>query len=61
MKNLIKYFKEVLSEIKKVTWPNKKQTINKTFLVILVSLIVAGYIGTLDFVFHTIMKSLISR
>ncbi|MBD3250359.1 MAG: preprotein translocase subunit SecE [Candidatus Pacebacteria bacterium] len=54
-----KYITQVIQELKKVTWPDKQQTINKTVLVIMVSLGVAAYIGGIDFILQQIMKVLI--
>jgi preprotein translocase subunit SecE len=56
---LKKYIQQVVQELKKVTWPTKEQTIEKTVLVIVVSGIVALYIGGLDLILQAIMKSLI--
>ena len=59
--NFIKnYIQEVIQELKKVSWPSKEQTINKTVLVIVVSLVVALYIGGIDFILKQAMKSLIN-
>ena len=49
--NVVRYFQEVRDELKKVTWPDRQQTIQKTSLVIIVSVIVGVYIGALDFIF----------
>jgi len=59
MNNIKKYINQVVAELKKVSWPTKKQTIDKTVLVIIVSIIVAGYIGGLDLLLQGIMKALI--
>ena len=59
MFNLIKYFKEVREELTKVSWPTRQQTIQKTILVITVSVVVGIYIGALDFLFTTLSKLLI--
>ncbi len=59
MNNIKKYINQVVAELKKVSWPTKKQTIDKTVLVIIVSVIVAGYIGGLDLLLQGIMKALI--
>lgn len=61
LKAVKNYFGEVVRELKKVSWPDKKQTINQTFLVIVVSLLVALYIGSLDFAFQQIMKLLVKN
>lgn len=61
MKKITKYLNEVVSEIKKVTWPTKKQTIDKTILVVVASLVVALYIGGLDYIFQQMMAFLINN
>ena len=51
MNKLATYIKGSMEEMKKVTWPTKKETKNYTYLVIGVSLAVAAFLGTLDFFF----------
>lgn len=51
MKKIIDYIKEVIAEAKNVTWPTRKQTIFFTITVLVVSLIIAYYLGLLDFLF----------
>ena len=43
------YIKDSIAELKKVTWPTKKQTTNYTLLVIGVSLSLAAFIGIIDY------------
>jgi len=38
----------ILEELKKVTWPSKKQTTRLTLIVIIISLIIGLYIGIID-------------
>ena len=52
---MINYFKQVKEEVGKVSWPDKKTTYNLTFVVVSVSLLVAFYIGLLDFVFQKLI------
>ncbi|HQF57263.1 MAG TPA: preprotein translocase subunit SecE [Candidatus Magasanikbacteria bacterium] len=52
MKKLIEYFKGSITEIKKVVWPNKKQTITYTIIVIGMSIGVAAFLGILDYFFN---------
>jgi len=59
MKKIKKYITEVVQEIKKVSWPTKEQTINKTVLVIVVGTGVALYIGGLDLILQKTMQLLI--
>lgn len=39
---------EVISELKKVTWPTREETIKLTVVVIAISVIVGAFIGGLD-------------
>lgn len=52
-KNLIQlsYFREVLEEVKKVSWPSRQQTIQLTGIVVGVSVAVGLYISALDIIF----------
>jgi len=52
MSKLSQYIKDSVAEMKKVTWPTKKETRNYTFLVIGISLGVALFLGFLDWVFE---------
>ncbi len=51
MNKIINYLKESTEEMKKVTWPTKKETYNYTWLVIGISIGVAIFLGILDFIF----------
>ncbi|MBU0578792.1 preprotein translocase subunit SecE [Patescibacteria group bacterium] len=55
----IGYFKEVVRELKKVSWSSRKQTVNKTMLVIAVSTLLAVYLGGLDLLFQKLTEVLI--
>ena len=43
------YFQGAYSEMKKVTWPTKKQTINYSLFVIAMSLAMMVFFGVLDY------------
>ena len=42
------FFREVRIELKKVTWPSRKETIAATGMVIILSVLVAFFLGLLD-------------
>ena len=42
------FFREVRIELKKVTWPSRKETIAATAMVIILSVLVAFFLGFLD-------------
>ena len=51
MKRIRRYFDEVWSELKKVSWPTREQVRNLTVLVFAISVVVGLYITVLDRVF----------
>ncbi len=61
MSKLTTYFKESVAELKKVTWPTKRETYNYTLLVIGISLGVAIFLGLLDYIFTQGFQLLINR
>ena len=56
MSKVIKFIKEAYEELRKVTWPSRKQTINYTAVVIGASIAVAIFLGTLDMIFSSIVE-----
>lgn len=56
---IVKYLSDVKSELKKVVWPTKKDTINHSLLVIGISIVVAVFLGALDFLFSKIVETIL--
>ncbi len=46
--NPLQFVKEVQAELKKVTWPTRAETIKLTGVVVIISVLVALFIGGLD-------------
>ncbi len=55
-KKIGKFFRDVVSEMKKVAWPSRKQIINNTLIVLAVVLIAAVFIFGLDTLFGFILR-----
>lgn len=53
------FIRETISELKKVTWPTRQDTINLTVIVILVSLAVGLFLGTIDWTFTQLLNWLL--
>jgi len=49
MNKVVKFLKEVQTELKKVIWPTRPQALRLTAIVIGVSLAVGLYVGVLDY------------
>ncbi len=52
MTRLRTYFSEVVSELRKVSWPTREHVRNLTVLVFAISLVVGLYITILDSIFR---------
>ena len=50
IENIKRFLKEVRSEMSKVTWPGWEELKGSTFLVIIVSIFFAVYVGLIDIV-----------
>lgn len=55
MEKTIQYLKEVIAEMKNVNWPSRNQTTFFTVAVLIVSILVAYYLGLLDSIFSKIL------
>ena len=56
---IISFLKEVKLEMKKVNWPTRETAIRYTLIVIASSLIVAIFLGGLDFGFSSILNKFV--
>jgi preprotein translocase subunit SecE len=52
----LQFLREVKVELKKVTWPSRKQTIGSTAVVIVLVIIVAFILGTMDIGLSSLMQ-----
>ncbi len=57
--NLITYVKDSVHELKKVTWPTKKQAINYTIIVVALAIGMAIFFALLDQLFNLGLENLI--
>jgi preprotein translocase subunit SecE len=55
VKRLRRYFDEVWSELRKVSWPTREQVRNLTVLVFAISFVVGLYITVLDQIFQSLL------
>ena len=56
-----KWFRDMKSELKKVQWPTRKQTINNTLIVIACVVVVGIFIALFDFVANQAISLIINR
>ena len=46
-----RYFGETIGELRKVTWPTRKEATNLTLVVLVVTFVMSMYLGLLDLIF----------
>jgi len=54
------FYREWITEMKKVTWPGRKDTASSTAVVIVVVLIIVAFLGLVDFALGRITQSILS-
>jgi len=52
----MQFLREVRIELKKVTWPSRKQTIGSTAVVIILVMIISLFLGTVDFGLSSLIR-----
>ena len=57
---LFRFFGEVISELKKVTWPTPQETVRLTLLVIAVSIVIGIALGLIDILFTELLDIVLS-
>lgn len=53
------YFRESMEESKKITWPTRKETTRYSILVIVITILVAGFFAGADLIFKTLLQFVI--
>lgn len=60
MSKITEYLKETKTELKHVIWPSRSQAFFYTLIVIVLSVIIAYYLGIFDFIFSRILEKIIA-
>lgn len=61
MDRFISFLKDVKTELSKVSWPTKQETVQYTLLVIGLSLAIAIFLGGVDFVLQWLLNTFIIK
>ena len=59
LEKIKQFFKEVRSELTKVTWTSREELIYSTIIVIVVSIVLAVFIGVVDVVLSSLANMLL--
>jgi len=55
------FFKEVYVELRKTNWLSRKEVLRYTLIILAVTIVVAAFLGGLDFVFSEALKTFILK
>ena len=58
--NLVKTFKDMWAELKKVTWPSRKDLIRQSTDVIMIVPVIIVVVGLMDYVLSNLLRLIIS-
>ena len=53
------FLREVKAELKKITWPGRKETIASTVVVIVIVLVAGVYLGIVDMILSRLIRFII--
>jgi preprotein translocase subunit SecE len=56
---VVTFLQEVHAETKKVTWPNRRDVLGSTLVVIVAVFLIAGFLGIIDFGLSLVIGTLI--
>ena len=57
---IAEYLRDTRGELRKVSWPTRKQATNLTTIVLAVTVVMAIFLGALDFVFASLVRLIVS-
>jgi preprotein translocase subunit SecE len=57
--SIISYLNDTRAELRKVTWPTRQESWNLTLIVLGATVVMAIFLGLLDFIFQTIVSGIL--
>jgi len=61
VQKIFQFIKETRYELKRVTWPSRKETVAGTAVVLIIVLIIAAFLGIVDMGLSEAIKQVLSR
>jgi preprotein translocase subunit SecE len=55
-----RYFRETIGELRKVSWPTRREATNLTIIVLAVVVLMTVLLGSLDFVFSWLLTQILT-
>lgn len=58
--NVVEFFRDVRSELRKVVWPTPTETRNLTIVVLSMAVVLSVFLGGVDFIFQELFRFLLN-
>lgn len=59
IETIARFFREVKTELKKVTWPSRKQTVSSTGVVLVLVVLISIFLGGVDLILSWLVKQVL--
>ncbi|TDA36764.1 MAG: preprotein translocase subunit SecE [Candidatus Methanomethylicota archaeon] len=59
LEKLIQFFREVRAELRRVTWPTRRETLGATSVVLVLVMIMSFFLGLVDVGLHELMRMIL--
>lgn len=56
-----RWVEEIISELRKVTWPTRQETVNLTIVVVIVAVAIGFFLGGIDMLFNWVISNTLLR
>ena len=57
---VVRYYRETVGELRKVSWPSRQEAINLTSITLVVIVAMSAFLGTLDYIFNQLFAFILS-
>lgn len=59
--SFVNYIRDSRKELNKVNWPSRQQTLQYSFIVVMMSLTVAAFLGGIDYILGLLLKNYVIK
>ena len=57
---VVRYYRETVGELRKVSWPTREEAINLTTITLVVIVVMSAFFGSLDYIFNQLFAFVFS-
>jgi preprotein translocase subunit SecE len=57
---IVRYYRETVGELRKVSWPTREEAINLTTITLIVITVMSAFFGSLDYIFNQLFALIFS-